>query len=338
MKAETTTRARRRARIVLRGLSATSVAGIAALAISAAAADASSARAAHGSAASATTTLNVAMVPVMAGADILVAQKQGYFSKHHLNVNVKEMSGGETIVPALQSGAIQIGTSNLVSVLLGASNGIKEPCFTGAALNGSPALVTGKNSGITSIKQLVGKTIAVNAVGGGDQIVVEAYLQQHGVNPSKVHIIGIEDPDMQAALSANHIAAALPSEPFLTMQLQAGSRILINNPQVAVAGPGNYTCWDANADWLKSHQAQASDFAAAMNQAHQWIKTHPSGFRALVVKDLKIDKKVVDKARLPGFSNAITFSDIHKWETLAHRYGILKKIPAMSDVLQPLKG
>jgi NitT/TauT family transport system substrate-binding protein len=83
------------------------------------------------------TSITVAIPPAVSGIDIYAAQEQGYFTQHHLKVKIKTVNGGAAIVPALASGAVQIGETNVLSVIQGASRGVREPCFAGA--NTDPA-------------------------------------------------------------------------------------------------------------------------------------------------------------------------------------------------------
>lgn len=288
------------------------------------------------SSASGTQSLTVAITPVVATADFYVAQSDGYFAKNHLSVTVKTLNGGASIVPALEAGAVQIGQSNVLSVIEGASHGISEPCFTGAASNVSLILMAGPKSGVTSLSQLAGKTVAVNATSGVNQLITEAYLAAHHVNPASVNFIAVPFPDMPSALSSNRVAAELTSPPFSIISAGQGAKVLASNPEQAVSGATTFSCWQASASWLSSHKAIAADFATAMREADAWSSSHPAQFRTFVQHPLKLSPGITSALPMPVWTREISAKDTQEWETLAKQYSIPAGTPPTSAVVMPI--
>lgn len=283
-------------------------------------------------------SLTVAIPPVVSGADLYVAQQEGYFGKQHLNVTIRTMNGGSAIVPAMEGGSVQVGESNVLSIIQGAARGIKEPCFTGA--NTDPpsghylSLVAGAKSGVARPAGLAGKTVAVNATSGINQLLAEAYLSSHGVSPGSVHFIGLQFPDMPSALSSGRVAAAMTSEPFTTIALGQGGRLLTGTPLSSIPGAPTYSCWNAPASWLASHKKEAAGFAAAMKQADAFITAHPARFRSIAAGHLRTSSRILNKMTLPVFTAKLTAADITAWEKAAARYHLLTGSPPVSSVLQ----
>jgi NitT/TauT family transport system substrate-binding protein len=285
-------------------------------------------------------SVTVAIPPVISGADVYVAQEQGFFTRHHLKVSVKVLNGGSAIVPAMEGGAVDIGESNVVSVIQGADKHITEPCFTGANTNPTSghylSLVASKGSHVTSAAGLRGKTVAVNATKGINQLLVQAYLDNQGVPPSSVHFISLQFPDMPQALKSNRVAAAVTSEPFTTNSLGDGGRLLSGTPLKLVSGSPTYSCWNASAKWLSGHHAAAGDFAAAMKDTDAWITANPDKFRAIASKHLSIPAATLSKVTLPVFTDELSGKDITSWEAPAKKYGLISGTPEQADVLSPV--
>jgi NitT/TauT family transport system substrate-binding protein len=284
-----------------------------------------------------TTSITVAIPPAVSGIDVYAAQAQGYFTQHHLKVKIKTVNGGSAIVPALASGAVQIGESNVLSVIQGASRGVKEPCIAGA--NTDPpsghylSLLAGPRSGVRGPADLSGKTIAVNATSGVNELLTDTYLAARGVNPASVHFIGLQFPDMPAALKAGRIAAAMTTEPFTTIAMGQGGTILTGTPLASVPGTPTYSCWNASKSWVSSHKTVAADFVAAMRQTDTYISTHPDEFRTIVGKHLKVSPQARSAMTLPLFTDKLTPDDVTAWENVARKYGLLKSVPASGEVL-----
>jgi NitT/TauT family transport system substrate-binding protein len=286
-------------------------------------------------------SLVVAIPPVISGADVYVAQSQGYFAQHHLNVTVKTLNGGSAIVPAMEGGSVQVGESNVLSIIQGAARGIREPCFSGA--NTDPpsghylSLVASGKAGVTSAAGLAGKTVAVNATSGVNQLLTDAYLASHGVDPGSVSFISLQFPDMPAALSAGRVAAAMTSEPFTTISLGQGGHLLTGTPLSFVPGRPTYSCWNASSSWLASHKTEAAGFAAAMSQADAYIGAHPARFRSIASAHLSISSHVLRTMTLPVFTSSLAAGDMTAWEHAAAKYHLLTSTPPMTSVLEDVR-
>jgi NitT/TauT family transport system substrate-binding protein len=323
--------ARRRPAARLRALSAVA----AALAVVAAAAACSSGSG-SGSGGSGTSSLVVGIPPVISGADVYVAQDEGFFAKNHLSVSVKTLNGGSAIVPAMEGGSVQIGESNVLSVIQSGARGIDEPCFDGANTDPSSGhylSLVGK-SGVTSAHDLTGKTIAVNATNGVNQLLTDAYLASQGVDPATVSFISLQFPDMPEALSSGRVAAAMTSEPFTTLSLGQGGALLSATPLRYVAGEPTYSCWNAEGGWLSSNKKEATEFVAAMAETDSYIASHPAQFRTIASKHLTINATALKTMTLPVFTGKLTAADIASWEKAARQFHLLASTPAAGNVLE----
>jgi len=277
--------------------------------------------------AAAVTTITVGIPAAITADSVLIAQDKGYFTQHHLKVNVETLNGGAANVPALQGGAIEIAQSNVLSEIQGAAQGLAVPCFAGAfALTPAGSflpLVASARSGITKPAQLAGKTIAVNATGGVNQLLADAWLAQQGVSYKSVHYIGMGFPDMPAAVGAGRVDAAVSAEPFGTEMRQQGATLLSGYLESNIAGSPIFSCWNATANWLTKNPQVAAGFVAAIQQANDFINNEPGQFRTYLAKTTKIAPKVIQALSLPSFTTEMSNADVTEWEAAAHKYGIL---------------
>jgi NitT/TauT family transport system substrate-binding protein len=288
-------------------------------------------------AAASTTTITVGIPPAVTSGALYVGLQEGFFKQHHLNVKLDVLNGGAATVPALQSGAIQIAQSNVLSEAQAAVAGLTVPCFAGAfQAEGLEGLIGDASKGITSAKSLAGKTIAINALDGVNQVAVDAYLAENHVNYRSVHYVSLGFPDMPAALSAGHVDAAVPVEPFRALMLQSGGKLLEADVVSPIKGNPLFSCWNASGSWLSSHAQVAKEFLAAVSQGNSWIASHTTGFQKVMEKDLKVPASVAAKVQLPKFTNAMSDNDVTEWEQAAIKFGILSKTVPVNKVYTPL--
>lgn len=322
-------RNRTRAGVALRTTQALAGGACVALALTACGGGGSASASSGSSSGGGVTTITVGLPPAVTADAVLIAQEKGYFSQHHLKVNVKTINGGAGAVPALQSGALQVAQSNVLSEIQGAAHGLAVPCFAGAfALQktsgkGFIPLVAGADSGIKTAADLAGKTIAVNATGGVNQLMADAWLDGQGVDYKSVHYQGMEFPNMPQAISAGRVPAAVGTEPFGTQMVQQGATLLTGDLESNIKGRPIFSCWNASSDWLKKNAGTAQNFIAAIQQANDFINTQPDQFQTWLEKNSKIAPAVIKDLSLPQFTTTMSDKDVTEWQDAANKYGIL---------------
>lgn len=283
-----------------------------------------------------THSLTIGIPPAVTTGSLHLAQDKGIFAKNHLVVSLKIMNGGAATVPALESGAINLAQSNVLSVIQGANTGINEPCFAGAFRQGHiQALISGANTGITKPSQLAGKSVAINALNGINQLITEEYLQTQGVQPSSVHFVAVNFPDMTSALSSGSVDAVLGVEPFNTEMLSAGDHLLSNHPEAAIPGNPIFSCWNASASWLKTHQTTVKDFMKSMQTVNKLIAAHPTELVKELEKQKAAPDSVLEHSPMPIFTLKMSNKDVKEWEAAAKQYGILQTTPPASEAYYP---
>src|SRR5215216_4816519 len=184
--------------------------------------------------------------------------EKGFFKKRKLTVTVKPSQGGATVVPAVVSGSVDIGGSNLVSVLLAQSKGIPLKIVApGTFVRTGPrgdfsAIVVAKDSDIRSPRDLEGKTLAVNTLKNVAEVTAKASLAKRGVDVSKVKLTEVDFPDMNAAVEQGRVDAAFVIEPFVTQGLKEGNRI-VDRPYVGTKPGLQIGCYFASEKYLSGN-------------------------------------------------------------------------------------
>lgn len=288
--------------------------------------------------ASETHSLTIGIAPAVTTGSIYLAQEEGIFAKNHLNVTLKILNGGAATVPALEAGAINMAQSNVLSVIQSGIAGIDEPCFAGAFNQGQiQGLISGAKSGITKLSQLAGKTIAVNALDGVNQLIADAYLKANGVSTANVHYVALGFPDMTAALSSGSVDAVLGVEPFDSGMLQAGDHLLSDTPELSIPSNPIFSCWNSSPSWLKSNQSTVQEFLTSMEETNALIAAHPSDLVHALEANKVASDSVLAASAMPEFTATMTASDVTEWEAVAKQYGIITSTPPVSEVYDPAK-
>ena len=286
-----------------------------------------------------TGAITVGIPPVTDLGNLFAAQSLGYFKSRGLTVKITYLNGGAALIPAMESGSVAIGESNLVSVLQAQQQHLGIKCFAGGWRSPSAAqlsLVVSPKfaASVTSAAGLAGKTVAVNALNNSNQLVTDKYLQVHGVNPVSVHFIGLAYPDMPAALSSGRVAAAIIDEPFTTIVTKTqGSKLLAAEPDEAIAPHALYACFVASSSWLGAHRQLAAKFVAAIDQANSYAAAHPAYVPSILPKYTSVSASMAGHVTLPEFTTQITAAEVQPWSKAAAEFKMTNSAIAPSSII-----
>jgi NitT/TauT family transport system substrate-binding protein len=166
------------------------------------------------------TTINVGALPVVDTAGLFLAQQNGYFKQAGLNVTVTHITATPAAIPDLLKGTVDVvAGANYVSFFqqdVTKHLNLKVIADGQSCSDDTFEVLSKSGSGITSAKDLAGKTIAVNAQNNIQTLLTNIALETAGVNPASVKYVTVAFPKMGAALNAHQVNAISVVEPFIT--------------------------------------------------------------------------------------------------------------------------
>ena len=181
-----------------------------------------------------TTTLNVGVVPAMDSAGFFVAMNEGLFAKEGLTINYTPATSSETAISQQLAGKLQVSAGNYVSYIAAAAKGdpLEVVSEGSEMLQGAQTIFVMPKSHITSLAQLKGKLVGVNAPKNIDYLLDVSVLKENGINPKTVDFPTAKDkasaayggaipfPSMASDLASGELAAATLPEPFASLAEQ----------------------------------------------------------------------------------------------------------------------
>ena len=236
-------------------------------------------------------------------AEPLYAKDAGTFAKAGLDVVATNLSNAAAVVAAIGGGSLEMGTGDLVSGVNAVNAGVPIVLIAGGAIynerkdKGLVIIAVASDSSIRTAKDLIGKSIAVPTLVGLATACLRSWLPAHGVPESSVHLLELSPSAAVAALQRGTIAAALLTEPFIT--LGKGLVRSIGSPFDAAADlAANKTfcvsVWYASKSWFESDPARSRRVVQAIYDTASWANSHRDETFEILVRDGKLD---ADKAR-----------------------------------------
>jgi NitT/TauT family transport system substrate-binding protein len=299
-----------------------------------------SAGASSGSGSGAVTNVSLGYVPYSDDAALFYAQDGGIFRKHGLNVTFVPQASPVAVEASMASGTEQFGFITTPVLINLNSKGVQVKCVSSvdgnqpsSDANDSTILFAAKGSGITSIKDLVGKNVAEVQLTSLNSLAVQVLAKRAGIDPASVHLIAMPFPQMPAALAQGRVQAAVIVAPFSATALAEGAVPLIH-PNVALFPNGTVTCLDVMGSYASAHSGVVAAFRAAMNESIAYSQAHQSQAKATLVKHLSLTAAQAQAQKLStNWNTTLNPDSITLIEGYMKQFGVITSEPPAASMI-----
>jgi len=286
-----------------------------------------------------TTKLAVQETAGVPSAFVAFGIEKGFFEKQKLEIDLQPTQGGAATIPALVSGDIQVGGSNVVSLLLASSKDLPLRAIAGGT-NAQPAgekdfgaLLAAKGKGITDPKDLEGKTVAVNTLNNIAEVVVKAALEKQGVDPESLKLSEVPFPEMEPALAKGSVDAAFSIEPFVTQSVQKGDEVL-GYSYVDTESDMQVGAYAVTDRFAESDPEAVKAFQAAIKETADYVAGHEDEFRTFLSESADMPPALAKKIVLPKWTGEVDAGSVANTAQLMQKYGVVDGEIDTSKLLQ----
>jgi NitT/TauT family transport system substrate-binding protein len=282
--------------------------------------------------------VNTGVIAIVDVAPIYLGKQQGFFSKRNIDLALNTAQGGAVIVPSVVSGQYQFGFSNVTSLLLAQANGLPlKVVANGVASTGQQgkdfgAVVVKNDSPIKTAADLAGHSVSVNNLKNIGDTTIRASVRKAGGDPKAIKFVELSFPDAPPALQAGRVDAIFVVEPFLTIALNQGARI-VASPYVDPAPNLTVATYFTTTQLATSNPDLVARFTAAMKESLQYADSHPDAVRGVLNTYTQIAGDVRAKLTLPKWPTDINRQAVQTLADLATGDGLLTKAPDLNALL-----
>jgi NitT/TauT family transport system substrate-binding protein len=278
------------------------------------------------------TTVTVAALDIASSVPLQIAEDKGLFKAEGLNVKVEIVASSNATTPSLLAGTLDFTSENWVGMYIQEQQnpklGLKVISDNFQATDNIAALVVPKNSKITSVKQLVGKKIALPGTGASiGPLSVDALLNSYGIKAtatnSQYTTVVEPFPNMPAALAQGKVDAAWVTEPFVTVAEEAGAHVLAYTYSGALKnfpiGP-----WATTESFAEKNPTAVKEFTAAITKAQQMAASDPALVRQeepIWIPTLK--PKIADVMAQGTYDSTVSLTTLQRVADVMENYGFL---------------
>ena len=205
-----------------------------------------------------------------------IAEKQGFFKDEGLTVEVLYTEGGASTLTPLIAGSIDVAMSNgILGVIAAYAKGAPVRIITAEGTGAAEAFWYAKTeSGIKSLKDTNGKTVAFSSPGSSTNLVLLQLVKAAGVTPKMVPTGGLPATYTQVMTGQIDVGWAVP--PFKLDDLQQKKiQIIARGSDVAAVQAQTIRVNVANANTLKSKRDAFKKYVHALSRAIDWAYSSP---------------------------------------------------------------
>ncbi len=203
----------------------------------------------------------------------LIIKEKGWLeatlAEQGVEVNWLQSAGSNKANEALRSGAVDVGSTAGSAALLARANGSPIKTISIYSQPEWAALVAGKDSAITSVEQLKGRSVA--ATKGTDPyfFLVQA-LESAGLSTSDVTVQNLQHADGRTALENGSVDAWSGLDPIMAGAEENGSKLFFRNLDF-----NTYGFLNATESFLKDSPELAQTVVDAYEKARVWAAANP---------------------------------------------------------------
>jgi NitT/TauT family transport system substrate-binding protein len=277
------------------------------------------------------------------GQDFLAAftaKDQGFFDKHGIDMTLQFTASAQNVPAALLADGLQIGTPTMPILIAAAANGLGLKIIGGNIETGGnfhlSAVILRSDVQATSAKELEGKTVAIPGFNSFLHILLVKWLQTHGADPTKVHMVEVAIPGMMDAMKAKQVDAALPVDPFMSRIIASGTGHVLSY-YIDDFPPGILpTIYAASTDYVEKHPDVIKGFRTAREEGLAYHQAHPEAATASLARYMNVTPEIAKSLPMPQFITNVKPEQVQFWIDLMTEQKILTApLDPKSVLVQP---
>lgn len=302
--------------------------------------------------------VNIAYFPNVTHAQAMVMKSQGTLENklgEDYNVKWTSFNAGPDEVDALKAGEIDIGFIGPVPAISANVVTNDDVVIISGASSGGQVLITSKNSKISSVKDLKGKTVAIPQLGNTQHLSLLKLLADNDLKTvsegGKVNVVAVSNSDVENLFMQGEIDAALVPEPWATVienNKEAKVKVLLDYDKILNDGDYPVAVVVVRKEFMKENPEVVNDFLQANIDATDYINDNIKE-SAKIVNDIIEEvtgSRKDDDVMKNAFSRIIFSTDISndalsQFAQISYDQGFIAQMPtdALTDfsVLDTLK-
>jgi ABC-type nitrate/sulfonate/bicarbonate transport system substrate-binding protein len=228
---------------------------------------------------------------------VYIADALGYWDGTGVKPKYVGAVAAPQIIPSVATGAIDLGTRH-IPLTISAIAGGSDIQTIAAGTQTTPNYPHMKyfvraDSGIYTVKDLVGKKIGVNSFGACSEYVTKKYLQDNGLG-DKVKLVVIANDQLEQSVRQGLIDVAIIHPPDSGRAEQSPELRRLWSDWDLDGGVSGMCGYSANGKFMRAHPEATKAIVAVLAKTANWVNANPVEARTIIAKQLNMDVNLVE--------------------------------------------
>ena len=254
---------------------------------------------------------------------MLYANEMGFFKAAGIDAQVQAMPNGEAVTVAVTGNAIDIGCSEVVSLILARRRGIPLTLIAPSGVQ-TPTSPVGlffvrKDLTATTGRDLRGKTIAVVGLNGFAQYGTQAWIDKTGGDSSSVKFVQFSGAQIAVALQDGRVDGAFVPEPFVSLVKKVARPV--TNPMASIAPTLFSSAHFTTTAYVDANGATVRRIQSVLHQTADWANRNHDATAAILEKVARVSPEVIAAATRAYYGSSMDPALLQPLIDVAARYG-----------------
>jgi NitT/TauT family transport system substrate-binding protein len=251
--------------------------------------------------------LKMGILKIAGYTNVYAAQKQNMFRDNGLDLTTVFFRATSDAITAVHSGSVDIFCG-----LPGSAMSANERGFDFGAIfqnevvaekgPDTGAILVLKDSGIRSVKDLVGKKVATPVRSSQVTVAFDEVLRQHGIDPRQVNYVEAPYPSHYDMLRTKQVDAVTATEPFTTRIMLSGLVNVVSWHYAEGFGGGPVSVAFAKRSYIAQNRDVIDRFNKSMQASIDYMLADKERGKRLVVEFTGLESEIVEKMVYPLFN------------------------------------
>ncbi|MGA7804953.1 ABC transporter substrate-binding protein [Bradyrhizobium sp.] len=262
---------------------------------------------------------------------LYVGQKEGFFKKHGLDVQLQLIALNSTLPAAVQSDSVQIAGPSTPIVLQAIEGGLDLVAAAGGASTSKTAtnyaIVVKADKAISKPRDFVGKRVGVPGFGATLHILFREWLDRNGVDYKQVKFVETPFSQMNDILKAGTVDAVISADPMTTRIVQAKTGTVLSYFVQDFPEGMPTSVYVTTRKWAEANPDAVKAFREAIAESAAFAISHPEAAKRAVGEYLKYPPEILANVYLPPVVAEVTPERLDTWIQIMLRQELLSKKP-----------
>lgn len=250
-------------------------------------------------------TIKIAVLPILDTLPMYVADEEGLFVKHNLEVVFIPAGSAPKRDELINAGQVDGMINEVVSTVFynREETRVQIVRYARTATSDSPIfrILSSNQSEIRGVSDLKGIAIGVSK-GTVIEYLTDRLLQAEGLSPDEIQVISVPDIGQRMALlGSGELEAAMLPDPLASLVMELGANLVIADSSHPDFSHSVYTFRKA---FIDQNPEAMRGFLAAIEEAVENINADPARYSNLLVERELVPQPIAGKFSVPQFVTA----------------------------------